>query len=78
MARFRRMDVLQAMMASGLVPVFYHKDSETARNVARAVADGGVKVLEFTNRGNFAYQIFSALIQWCEAEIPISSSASAL
>ncbi len=70
MARFRRMDVLQAMMASGLVPVFYHKDLETARNVARAVAGGGVRVLEFTNRGDFAFQIFSDLIQWCEAEIP--------
>ena len=70
MARFRRMDVLQAMTASGLVPVFYHKDLETARNVARAVAGGGVRVLEFTNRGDFAFQIFSDLIQWCEAEIP--------
>lgn len=70
MARFRRLDVLQAMMDSGLVPVFYHKDLETAKKVARAVADGGVKVLEFTNRGDFAWQIFSALIQWCESEIP--------
>ena len=70
MARFRRLDVLQAMMDSGLVPVFYHKDLETAKKVARAAADGGVKVLEFTNRGDFAYQIFSALIQWCESEIP--------
>lgn len=70
MARFRRLQVLQAMMASGLVPVFYHQDLETAKNVARAVADGGVKVLEFTNRGDFACRIFSALFQWCEAEIP--------
>lgn len=70
MARFRRLVVLQAMTASGLVPVFYHKDLETAKNVARAVADGGVTVLEFTNRGDFAWQIFSALVQWCESEIP--------
>ena len=70
MARFRRMDVLQAMMDSGLVPVFYHKDLETAKKVARAAADGGVKVLEFTNRGDFACQIFTELIQWCETEMP--------
>ena len=36
MARFRRLNVLQAMIASGLVPVFYHKDLETAKKVARA------------------------------------------
>ncbi len=70
MARFRRLGVLQAMMDSGLVPVFYHKDLETAKKVARAVADGGVKVLEFTNRGDFACQIFAELIQWCESEMP--------
>lgn len=70
MARFRRLEVLQAMMGSGLVPVFYHKDLETAKKVAKAAADGGAKVLEFTNRGDFAYQIFSELIQWCESEIP--------
>ena len=70
MARFRRLDVLQTMTASGLVPVFYHKDLETTKKVARAVADGGVKVLEFTNRGDFACQIFTDLIRWCEVEIP--------
>mgnify|MGYP001281129824 CR=1 FL=1 len=70
MARFRRLDVLQAMRESGLVPVFYHKDLETAKKIARAVADGGVTVLEFTNRGDFACQIFTDLIRWCEKEIP--------
>jgi 2-dehydro-3-deoxyphosphogluconate aldolase/(4S)-4-hydroxy-2-oxoglutarate aldolase len=70
MARFRRLVVLQAMMESGLVPVFYHKELETAKKVAKAVADGGATVLEFTNRGDFAYQIFSGLMQWCESELP--------
>ncbi len=70
MARYSRMEVLQAMMDSGLVPVFYHKNLETAKKVARAAADGGVKVLEFTNRGDFACQIFTELIQWCEKEMP--------
>jgi 2-dehydro-3-deoxyphosphogluconate aldolase/(4S)-4-hydroxy-2-oxoglutarate aldolase len=70
MARFKRLDVLRAMIESGLVPVFYHKDLETAKRVARAADDGGVKVLEFTNRGDFACQIFTELIQWCEREMP--------
>ena len=70
MARFRRMEVLQAMTVSGLVPVFYNKDLETAKKVAKAVADGGVRVVEFTNRGDFAFQIFSGLVQWCESEMP--------
>lgn len=70
MARFRRLKVLQTMIDSGLVPVFYHGDPETAQNIARAVAEGGCRVLEFTNRGDFAYEIFANLVKWCADEIP--------
>lgn len=70
MARFRRLEVLQRMIDDGLVPVFYHQDLEVAKKIAIAVANGGARVLEFTNRGDFAYQVFSELIRWCEKEIP--------
>jgi 2-dehydro-3-deoxyphosphogluconate aldolase/(4S)-4-hydroxy-2-oxoglutarate aldolase len=70
MARFRRLDVLNAMIEGGLVPVFYQQDIEVAKKIAAAVAGGGAKVLEFTNRGDFAYQIFSQLVQWCQKETP--------
>ena len=58
------------MIQSGLVPVFYHQDLEAAKRIAKAVAGGGAKALEFTNRGEFAYTVFSELVRWCEAEIP--------
>jgi 2-dehydro-3-deoxyphosphogluconate aldolase/(4S)-4-hydroxy-2-oxoglutarate aldolase len=70
MARFKRLEVLSAMLEGGLVPVFYHPDPGVAKNVAKAVAAGGARVLEFTNRGDFALQVFSELVQWCEKEIP--------
>ena len=70
MARFKRLDVLSTMMTSGLVPVFYHGEAETAKKVAKAVAAGGARILEFTNRGDFAHQVFSELSRWCEREIP--------
>jgi 2-dehydro-3-deoxyphosphogluconate aldolase / (4S)-4-hydroxy-2-oxoglutarate aldolase len=70
MARFKRLEVLNAMIESGLVPVFYHHDLEVVMKVAGAVADGGAKLLEFTNRGDFAYQIFSELAKWGQKEIP--------
>jgi 2-dehydro-3-deoxyphosphogluconate aldolase/(4S)-4-hydroxy-2-oxoglutarate aldolase len=70
MARFKRLEVLNAILEGGLVPVFYHPDPRVAKNVARAVAAGGARVLEFTNRGDFALHVFSDLVQWCETEIP--------
>ncbi|MEW6668650.1 MAG: bifunctional 4-hydroxy-2-oxoglutarate aldolase/2-dehydro-3-deoxy-phosphogluconate aldolase [Thermodesulfobacteriota bacterium] len=70
MARFRRLDVLHAMLEGGLVPLFHHKDPDVAAKVAKALAVGGARVLEFTNRGDSAYRTFSELLSRCEKETP--------
>jgi 2-dehydro-3-deoxyphosphogluconate aldolase/(4S)-4-hydroxy-2-oxoglutarate aldolase len=61
MARFLRLDVLNAMVDTGLVPVFYHPDLEVTQKVVEACAAGGTRTFEFTNRGDFAPQVFSEL-----------------
>jgi 2-dehydro-3-deoxyphosphogluconate aldolase / (4S)-4-hydroxy-2-oxoglutarate aldolase len=53
-----RMTVLTAMMNQGVIPVFYHPDVEVCKKVIQACADGGAKCVEFTNRGDFATQVF--------------------
>lgn len=63
MARFSRLEVLNAIVDTGLVPVFYHKDVEVAKQVAVACAAGGARAFEFTNRGDFALQVFTELSQ---------------
>jgi 2-dehydro-3-deoxyphosphogluconate aldolase/(4S)-4-hydroxy-2-oxoglutarate aldolase len=68
MARFTRIEVYQAMLESGLVPLFYHPDVEISLRVARACADGGAQVLEFTNRGDFAFDVFQQLSKTIAAE----------
>jgi len=70
MARFSRLEVLNTMVETGLVPVFYHPDPAVARNVARAVAAGGCRLLEFTNRGDFAPHVFEELALGCQTELP--------
>ncbi len=59
MAKYDRMAVLNAMFDTGVVPVFYHKDAETTINIVKACAAGGARVVEFTNRGDMAYQVFA-------------------
>ncbi|HOT92192.1 MAG TPA: bifunctional 4-hydroxy-2-oxoglutarate aldolase/2-dehydro-3-deoxy-phosphogluconate aldolase [Anaerolineae bacterium] len=61
MARFDRMTVLNRIMELGLVPVFYHADVEVAAKVVAACAAGGATVVEFTNRGDYAPQVFLEL-----------------
>jgi 2-dehydro-3-deoxyphosphogluconate aldolase/(4S)-4-hydroxy-2-oxoglutarate aldolase len=63
MASFFRLEVLNAMVETGLIPVFYHKDVEVAKKVVEACAAGGARTVEFTNRGDFAPQVFSELAQ---------------
>jgi 2-dehydro-3-deoxyphosphogluconate aldolase/(4S)-4-hydroxy-2-oxoglutarate aldolase len=70
MARFTRIDVILKMREAGIVPVFYHKDAEVCRNVIRACFDGGIKVFEFTNRGDYAHDLFSELNKFAEKEVP--------
>ena len=61
MARYTRLDVLNTVVELGLVPVFYNPDLEIAKQIVSACRAGGARVVEFTNRGDFAFQIFAGL-----------------
>lgn len=58
------------MASTGMVPVFYNKDVTTACNVLKACYDGGVRAFEFTNRGDFAQEVFSDLVKFAAKECP--------
>jgi 2-dehydro-3-deoxyphosphogluconate aldolase/(4S)-4-hydroxy-2-oxoglutarate aldolase len=64
------MQALNAMYETGIVPVFYHPDAEVVKKVARACALGGVRLIEFTNRGDFAWQVFAELERYCVRDLP--------
>ena len=70
MARFSRIDVILKMKDTGMIPVFYHPQAETAKQVLKACYDGGVRVFEFTNRGDFAHEVFGELNKWASKEFP--------
>ena len=70
MARFSRLNVLTTMHDLGLVPVFYSPDLEVAKNVAKACVEGGLCLLEFTNRGDHAWEVFNELHRYCTKELP--------
>ena len=70
MARFMRLKVLNTMIETGMVPVFYSPDVEVARKVAAACIAGGCRLLEFTNRGDHAWEVFTELERYCARELP--------
>jgi len=58
------------MIEIGVIPVFYNKDVEVAKKIVEACAAGGAKVVEFTNRGDLAYQVFAELVRHFAEEDP--------
>lgn len=63
MAKYSRLNVLQTMVDTGLVPVFYNGDVEVATRIVEALLDAGVRCLEFTNRGDQAHLVFGELVR---------------
>ena len=58
MANFDRIHVALTMEEQGLVPLFYNSDIDLAKSLLKACYDGGARLLEFTNRGDFAHEVF--------------------
>ena len=70
MAKFDKFQVMAKIGEAPVVPVFYHKDLEVTKAVVKACYDGGIRAFEFTNRGDFAHEIFAQLVKYADKECP--------
>jgi len=70
MAQFRRIDVILKMEQLPLVPVFYHHDIDICLNIIKSCYNAGIRVFEFTNRGDFAQDIFGEMINYAKQNYP--------
>ena len=70
MARFNKIAVLNKIQSTGIVPVFYNSDVEIAKQVVKACYEGGIRAFEFTNRGDFAHEVFAEVVKYAAVECP--------
>ncbi len=70
MARFSRIETSLKIMETGLVPLFYNSELEVCKQVIDACYGGGARVFEFTNRGDFAHEIFAELNKYVIKKYP--------
>lgn len=68
--KFSKIQVISVMKETGMVPVFYHSDIEVSKQVVKACYEGGVRAFEFTNRGDFAHEVFGELVKFAAKECP--------
>jgi 2-dehydro-3-deoxyphosphogluconate aldolase/(4S)-4-hydroxy-2-oxoglutarate aldolase len=70
MAKYSRLEVAAVMKETGMVPLFYHADIELGKKVLEACYEGGARLMEFTARGDFAFEVFSELNKYALKELP--------
>ena len=70
MARFSKLQVLNTINENGIVPVFYHEDVNICKENLKSVYYGGVRIFEFTNRGDGAHKVFEELVAFAKESLP--------
>src|ERR1039458_345015 len=63
MARFGRLQVLESILDTGLLPMFDSEDVGIAERIVAACVAGGAKVVEFRNRGEQGFLTFAELLK---------------
>lgn len=70
MAQYSRLEVAQVMKDTGMIPLFFNSDVELSKKVLKACYNGGARLLEFTARGDFAFEVFGQLTKYAIKELP--------
>lgn len=70
MAQFTRIQVARVMEETGMIPLFYNKDTEVSINVLKACYAGGARLMEFTARNDFSQEVFAELVQYAGKNLP--------
>ncbi len=70
MPHFSKADILNLCRDYPLVPVFYNGNADHAKAIVKACYDGGMRVFEFTNRGDGARRVFADLVPFVREHCP--------
>jgi 2-dehydro-3-deoxyphosphogluconate aldolase / (4S)-4-hydroxy-2-oxoglutarate aldolase len=68
--RFNKTIFLEKFAQVPIMPLFNHPDVEVSKAVVQACYVGGVRVFEYTNRGENAPQVFAELVKYARQQMP--------
>jgi 2-dehydro-3-deoxyphosphogluconate aldolase/(4S)-4-hydroxy-2-oxoglutarate aldolase len=66
----REVYIIEEIKKQGVLPLFYHADKDICLNVVKALFDAGIRAVEFTNRGEKAFENFEFLLSQREGHFP--------
>jgi 2-dehydro-3-deoxyphosphogluconate aldolase / (4S)-4-hydroxy-2-oxoglutarate aldolase len=62
--------IINTIIFQGILPLYYHADAITSLELAQTLYKAGIRVIEYTNRGNNAIDNFKLLIQERDKTMP--------
>ena len=62
--------ITDAIIAQGMLPLYFNADETVSIDVLRAIYKAGVKAVEYTNRGEAALKNFTKMVEIRNAEMP--------
>ncbi len=66
----KKAEILKLVPEQGVLPLFFHKDTEVSISVLKALYAAGVRTIEYTNRGEAALANFVEMVKARDAEMP--------
>lgn len=66
----RKTKALSLIIEQGILPLYFHPDEEVSVKILKAMYRAGVRVIEYTNRGEIAWKNFIQLKKIIDTELP--------
>ncbi len=61
---------IDAIVAQGILPLYFNPDENVSIEILRAIHNAGIKAIEYTNRGEAAFNNFKKMVAVRNAEMP--------
>ena len=65
----KKEELLKRIPEQGILPLYFYKDPEVCIGVLRALHKAGIRMVEYTNRGEAALQNFKKIREVCDTEM---------
>lgn len=62
--------IFAVISEQGIVPLYYHDDPDICIRLLKALYEGGMRTMEFADRGALALKNFSEMRRVCDRELP--------
>jgi 2-dehydro-3-deoxyphosphogluconate aldolase/(4S)-4-hydroxy-2-oxoglutarate aldolase len=62
--------IADGIVQQGVLPLFFHKDESLSLDILKVLYEAGIRMVEYTNRGEAALQNFKAMRKLADSEMP--------